>query len=45
MHKIMKYLQMRDIPGDEKHAYKVHLYVTHFTLINDNLYRRSFREP
>ena len=39
---IMKYLQTREVPRDEKQAHKLHIQATRFTLINDQLYRRSF---
>ena len=39
---IMKYLQTREVPGDKKQAHKLYTQVAHFTLINDQLYRRSF---
>ncbi|RVW57895.1 hypothetical protein CK203_111595 [Vitis vinifera] len=39
---IMKYLQTREVPRDEKQAHKLHIQATSFTLINDQLYRRSF---
>lgn len=36
---IIKYLQIREVPEDEKQAYKLRIQVTHFTFINDQLYR------
>ena len=42
---IVKYLQTREVPWDEKQVHKLHIQATHFTLINDQLYRRSFGGP
>ena len=43
MHDIVKYLQTGELPKDEKQAHKLRIQATCFTLINDQLYRRSFR--
>ena len=44
MHEIMKYIQMGELPNDEKHAHKIRVQAARFTLINSSLYRRSFEE-
>lgn len=36
---IIKYLQIGEVPEDEKQAYKLCIQVAHFTFINDKLYR------
>ena len=42
IHDIVKYLQTGKLPKDEKQAHKLRVQATCFTLINDQLYRRSF---
>ena len=42
---IVKYLHTGEVLGDEKQAHNFRIQSTHFTLINDQLYRRSFRDP
>ena len=42
---IVKYLRTGEVLGDEKQACKLRIQATHFTLINDQLYRQSFRGP
>ena len=42
---IVKYFQTREVTGDKKQAHKLRIQTTHFTLINDQLYRRSFGGP
>ena len=42
---IVKYLQTGEVTGDEKQAHKLRIQTTCFTLINDQLYRRSFGGP
>ena len=42
---IVKYLQIGEVLGDEKQAHKLCIQATHFTLINDQLYRQSFGGP
>ena len=42
---IVKYIQMREILGDEKQAHKLRIQAARFALINDQLYRRSFGGP
>ena len=39
---IMKYLQTGKVPGDKKQTHKLYTQAECFTLINDQLYRRSF---
>ena len=36
---IVKYLQTEEVPRDEKQTHKLYIQATHFTLINDQLYR------
>ena len=43
MHKILKYLWTRELPGEEKQTHKIWVQAARFTLIRDNLYRLSFR--
>ena len=45
MHEILEYLQMGELPEDEKHAHKFRVQVVCFTLITDSLYRQSFIRP
>ncbi|KAL6319794.1 hypothetical protein AAG906_036854 [Vitis piasezkii] len=45
MHDIVKYLQTGELPEDEKQAHRLRIQVARFTLINDQLYRRSFGGP
>ena len=40
---IIKYLQIGDVPKNRKQTHKLHIQPSHFTLINDQLYKRSFR--
>ena len=42
---IRVYLQMGALPEDPKHAHKVRVQASRFTLIEDDLYRRSFGGP
>ena len=42
MHKIETYLQTGDLPEESKRAHKIRVQATRFTLIEDNLYKRSF---
>ena len=42
---IVKYLQIGEIPRDEKQAHKLRIQLACFTLINDQLYRQSFGGP
>ncbi|KAL6336542.1 hypothetical protein AAG906_025093 [Vitis piasezkii] len=42
---IENYLRTRDLPEESKHAHKVRMQATRFTLIGDRLYRRSFGGP
>lgn len=39
---IRNYLQARALPEDPKHAHKIQVQASHFTLIGDDLYRGSF---
>ena len=39
---IRAYLQARALPEDPKHAHKVRVQASRFTLIGDDLYKRSF---
>ena len=41
----MKYLYKGEVPGNEKQVYKLHIQAAYLTLINDQLYRRSFGGP
>ena len=41
MFDIIKYLQIGDVPKDRKQAHKLRIQATRFTLINDQLYKRS----
>lgn len=45
MHEIEIYLRTGDLPEESKQAHKVRIRADHFTLIRDNLYKRSFRGP
>ena len=45
MRDIIKYLWTRDLPEDRKKAHKLCVQATHFTLISDQLYKRSFGGP
>ena len=45
MFNIIKYLQTGDVLEDEKQAHKLCIQVARFTLINDQLYKRSFEGP
>ena len=45
MHDIVKYLQTGELPEDEKQAHRLHIQAARFTLINDQLYRRTFGGP
>ena len=45
MHEIETYLRTGDLPEESKQAHKIWIQATCFTLIGDNLYRRSFGEP
>ena len=45
MFNIIKYLQIGDVPEDEKQSHNLRIQVAHFTLINDQLYKRSFGGP
>ena len=45
MRDIIKYLWTRDLPEDRKKAHKLYVQATHFTLISDQLYKRSFGGP
>ena len=42
---IIKYLTIVDVPEDEKQVHKLCIQATHFTLINDQLYKWSFGDP
>ena len=41
----MKYLQIGEVPGYKRQMHKLRIQATHFTLINDQLYKRSFEGP
>ena len=42
---IRAYLQTGALPADPKHAHKIRIQASRFTLIGDDLYRRSFGGP
>ena len=42
---ILKYLYIGKVPKDRKQAHKLRIQATHFTLINDQLYKWSFKSP
>ena len=42
IHEIETYLQTGDLPEESKRAHKIRVQATRFTLIEDNLYKRSF---
>ena len=42
---IIKYLQTGDVPKDRKQTHKLCIQATCITLINDQLYKRSFEDP
>ncbi|KAL6313286.1 hypothetical protein AAG906_005601 [Vitis piasezkii] len=42
---IIKYHQTREVSKDGKQAHKLCIQAAHFTLINDQLYKRSFEGP
>ena len=45
MHDIVKYLKTGELPEEEKQAHRLRIQAPRFTLINDQLYRRSFGGP
>ncbi|KAL6321503.1 hypothetical protein AAG906_019683 [Vitis piasezkii] len=45
MHDTVKYLKTRELPKDGKQAHRLCIQVAHFTLIKDQLYKRSFGGP
>lgn len=45
MHEIEMYLRTGELPEESKHAHKARVQAARFTLIGDNLYRRSFGGP
>ena len=45
MHDIVKYLQTGELLEDEKQEHRLRIQAARFTLINDQLYRRTFGVP
>ena len=45
MEDIVKYLRTREVSKDGKQANKLRIEAAHYTLINDQLYKRSFGGP
>ena len=42
---IVKYLHTGEVPGDKKQTHNFRIQAAYFTLINDQLYKRSFGGP
>ena len=43
MNEIEAYIRIGKLPKDSKQAHKIRVWAAHFTLIGDNLCRRSFK--